>query len=128
MRAMVGIVALMAVLAAGLFVYRSSISGSGDVTQGTGNVRAAADLTGVKTDLLAIAQAERAHMALNGRYASLQDLHASGELLLDPTRGRPGYTYTVELGDQTFTVTAHYSGQAKMPTVSVDERMQVSER
>lgn len=119
--------ALIGVIAAGLFVYRSAVVGPGDVTQGTGNVRAAADLTGVKTALLAIAQAERAHMALNGRYASLEDLHASGELALDPSRGRPGYTYAAETGDQTFTVTARYSGPAHMPTVAINERMQLAE-
>ena len=124
----VGVVALLGVMAAGLFVYRSAITGSSDVPQGTGNVRAAADLTGVRTDLLAIAQAERAHMALNGRYASLEDLRASGELSIDPRVGRPGYTYAAETGDQTFVITAKYSGPANMPTLTIDERMQIVER
>jgi hypothetical protein len=124
----VGLAALLGVTAAGLFVYRSAVTGSGDVTQGTGNVRAAADLTGVRNDLLAIAQAERAHMALNGRYASLEDLRASGALSMDPRVGRPGYTYTAETGAQTFVITARYSGPANMPTLSIDERMQIVER
>lgn len=123
----VGLVALLGVMAAGLFVYRSAVTGSGDITQGTGNVRAAADLTGVRTDLLAIAQAERAHMALNWRYASLEDLRASGELSMDPRVGRPGYTYAAETSDQTFLITARYTGPANMPTLSIDERMQVVE-
>jgi hypothetical protein len=124
----VGLVALLGVMAAGLFVYRSAVTGSGDVTQGTGNVRAAADLTGVRSDLLAMAQAERAHMALHGRYASLEDLRASGELSMDPRIGRPGYSYAAETGDQTFVITARYTGPANMPTLSIDERMQVVER
>ena len=124
----VGIVALLGVMAAGLFVYRSAMTGSSDVTQGTGNVRAAADLTGVRTDLLAIAQAERGHMALNGGYASLEDLRAAGELSIDPRVGRPGYTYSAETGAQTFVITAKYSGPANMPTLTIDERMQIVER
>jgi flagellar biosynthesis component FlhA len=76
---LVGIASLLVAMAAGLLVYRSSVSGSGDVGQGTGNVRAAADLTGVKTA-------------------------------------------------QTFSVMARYSGSAHMPTLSIDERMQISER
>lgn len=123
----VGIVALLGVMATGLFVYRSAITGSSDVTQGTGNVRAAADLTGVRTDLLAIAQAERGHMALNGGYASLEDLRAAGELSIDPRVGRPGYTYSAETGAQTFIITAKYSGPANMPTLTIDERMQIVE-
>jgi hypothetical protein len=123
-----GVAALLGVMAAGLFVYRSALTGPGDVTQGTGNVRAAADLTGVRTDLLAIAQAERAHMALNGKYASLEDLRAAGELSMDPRVGRPGYTYAAEVGDQTFVITAQYTGPAGMPTLSIDQTMNVSER
>ena len=124
----VGLVALIGVMAAGLFVYRAGLAGPGDITQGTGNVRAAADLTGVRTDLLAMANAERAHMALNGRYASLEDLRASGDLSMDLRVGRPGYTYTAETGDQTFVITARYTGPASMPTLAIDERMQVVER
>jgi hypothetical protein len=121
-------VALLAVLATGLFVYRSYVTGPGDVTQGTGNVRAAADVVGVRADLMAIARAERAHMALKGRYAALDELHASGELVMGPRRARPGYTYSADIGDRTFVVTASYSGPANMPTLSVDESLQISER
>ena len=128
MRGLVSFVAVLGVMAAGFFVYRSHFTGPGDVTQGTGNARAAADIVGVRTDLLAIAQAERAHMALKGRYASLDELHSSGELVMDPRSVRQGYTYSVEIGDRTFTVTANYKGPADMPTLSIDESMQISQR
>ena len=128
MRGLVSFVAVLGVMAAGVFVYRSRFTGPGDVTQGTGNVRAAGDIVGVKTDLLAIAQAERAHMALQGRYASLDELRSSGELVMDPRSVRQGYTYSAEIGDRTFTVTAIYKGPADMPTLSIDQSMQVSQR
>ena len=127
MRALGSLLALLAVVAIGLFIYRSQFTGPGDVTQGTGNVRAAADITGVKNDLLAMAQAERAHLALNGSYVSLDELHATGELLMDPQRNRQGYTYSAQIGDRTFTITASYSGPADMPDFSIDESMQVTQ-
>jgi len=75
MRGAFGLISLIVVLGIGLFIYRSNVTGSGDVTMGTGNVRSAADMAGVKKDLNAMAQAERAFMSLNGRYASLEELH-----------------------------------------------------
>jgi hypothetical protein len=62
MRALMGLLGLMIVLAIGQFVYRSYFTGpSGDaVTLGSNNPRAVADVVGVKNDLIAMAQAQRA--------------------------------------------------------------------
>ena len=129
MRSVMGLLGLVVAVAIGLFVYRTQFTGSSDVTMGTGNPRAAADITGVKNDLLAIAQAERAYQALNGRYAPLEELRSSGSLLVDPTRVRQGYTYSAEVSDRHFTIIATYSGPATgMPTLSIDDSMQVSQR
>ena len=129
MRSVMGLLGLVVAVAIGLFVYRTQFTGTSDVTMGTGNPRAAADITGVKNDLLAIAQAERAYQALNGRYAPLEELRSSGNLLIDPARGRQGYTYSAEISDTRFRITAAYSGPAtNMPTLSVDETMQITER
>jgi hypothetical protein len=131
MRSLVGLVGLVMVLGIGMFVYRSYFEGpsGGAITMGTSNPRAIADVTGVKNDLLAMAQAERAYLALNGHYASLEDLHASGDLVVDPARVREGYSYTAELGEKTFVITANYSGPATgMPTLSIDESMQISQQ
>ena len=130
MRSVMGLLGLVMALAIGLFIYRSYFTGSsGDLTMGTNNPRAAADITGVKNDLLSMAQAERAFQALNGRYAPLEELRSSGNLLVDPTRVRQGYTYSAEVSDRHFTITAAYSGPATgMPTLSIDDSMQVSQR
>jgi hypothetical protein len=111
-------------------IYRSYFTGPGGVaTRGTDNPRAAIDITGVQNDLLRMAQAERAFQALNGRYASLEELQSSGNLVVDPARGRQGYTYAASVSDRSFTITATYSGPATgMPTLSIDETMQISER
>lgn len=128
MRGMMGLVALLVALGIGMFIYRSQFTGAGDLTQGTGNPRATIDITGVKNDLLRMAQAERAFWAINNRYASLEDLQASGDLTVDPQRGREGYTYSATYAEQTFTITATYSGSAAaMPSISIDQTMQLTE-
>ena len=129
MRALMSLLGLLIVVAIGMFIYRSYFTGPGDVTMGTDNPRAAADITGVKNDLLAMAQAERAHMALSGNYASLAELHSSGDLLVDPARQRQGYSYMAQVSDRHFTITAIYSGPAtRMPTFSIDETMEITQQ
>lgn len=130
MRSVLSMVGLVLALAIGLFVYRSYFTGgAGGVTMGTNNPRAAPDIVGVKSDLNSMAQAERAFMALNGRYAPLEELRSGGNLLVDASRGRRGYTYSAEVSDRHFTITATYSGPATgMPTLSIDESMQITQR
>ena len=131
MRAAMGLLGIVFALAIGQFVYRSYFTGpAGDAaSMGTNNPRAIADVTGVKNDLLAMAQAERAYLALNGRYASLDELYRSGDLTVDPSRTRQGYSYAVEVGDRQFVITATYGGPAAgMPTLSVDESMQITQQ
>ena len=131
MRGMFSFLSLIFVVAIGLMIYRSYFTGSsgGVATRGTDNPRAAIDITGVQNDLLAMAQAERQFQALNGRYAPLDELRSNGSLVIDPARGRQGYTYSSDVSDTRFTITATYSGPATgMPTLSIDETMQITER
>ena len=129
MRGVLSLLSLLLAVAIGLFIYRSYFTGGSDVTMGTGNIRAAADITGVQNDLNAMAQAERAFLALNGRYVSLEELYSSGSLQIDPARGRQGYTYAADVSDRRFTITATYSGPATgMPTLSINETMQITQR
>ena len=130
MRGILSFLSLVFVVAIGMMIYRSYFTGPGGVaTMGTDNPRAVIDVTGVKNDLLMMAQAERAFHALNGRYAPLAELQSSGNLLMDPARGRQGYSYSSNVGDRSFSITATYSGPATgMPTLSIDQTMQISER
>lgn len=131
MRALMSLLGLVIVLAIGQFIYRSYFTGStgAAVTMGSNNPRAVADVAGVKNDLLGMAQAERAYMALNGRYAALDDLYQSGDIAIDPGRARQGYSYSAQVTNRSFMITATYSGPATgMPTLSIDESMQVSQR
>ena len=130
MRGLGSLIGLIIVVAIGLFVYRTYFTAAdSSATMGTNNPRAAIDVTGVKNDLIAMAQAERTYMTLNGKYVSLEELHASGDLLVDPNRVRDGYTYSAAVDDRHFTITGTYSGPATgMPTLAIDETMQVGSR
>jgi hypothetical protein len=68
--------------------------------------RQAIDVVGVKTDLIAIAQAERSYQVQNSKYASLDELTSSGALSMTKS-GRDGYTYEVTSTDDNFHVIAH---------------------
>ena len=98
--------------------------------QGTASTQAI-NLTGVRMDLLQIAQAERAYMVLNSRCASLEELTSSRSLAMERAE-REGYSYTVECSGADFTVTArHASAPAgspvRFPVLAVDQTLQVHE-
>jgi hypothetical protein len=124
-----GLLGLIVTLLIGQFVYRSYVAVPEGASLGTDNIRAVADVVGVKNDLLAMANAERAYMALNGRYAPLEDLFANGDLLVDPKRERQGYVYSAQVSDTRFLITAMYTGQAAgMPTLSINDSMQLTQQ
>jgi len=115
----------------GLFIYRAEFTGKNGAAanMGTNNPRAVVDVTGVEADLTAMAQAERGLLAQNGRYATLEELESSGNVQEGRTKGRFGYTYSVESSEHSFTITAKYSGPATgMPTLSIDETMQIARK
>jgi len=123
-----GFVTLIIVVAAGAYIYMRQTQGV--MTAGTSNPTATVDIIGVKNDLLAIAQAERSHAALQGgAYVSIETLRSQGELAM--TRDNRGpYTYSAEISESGFRIVATWTGSANagMPrTISVDQTMQVSQ-
>jgi hypothetical protein len=91
----------------------------------------AISLTGVRSDLLQIAQAERGYIALNSRCASLDELVSSNSLSV-PRTGRDGYTYSVECSGGEFTVSARHlpaiqGSPIRYPNLAIDANMQISE-
>jgi hypothetical protein len=122
-------VAFLAVLAAvvvGAWYYLKSTQSVAPA--GTNNIRATVDTVAIKNDLLGIAQAERVHMASQGKYASIDDLVAAGELPAAHA-SRPNWNYVVNLSDTGFKIFAIYSGPPQgdtPPRFSIDETMQVS--
>jgi len=90
--------------------------------------------TGVQTDLMAIAQAERVYFAQNGSYGTLDQLTSGGAMNISRTE-RDGYTYSVETTSDGFQVTAQHpdiiappgssASSLHFPQFTVDQTMQV---
>jgi hypothetical protein len=127
MRALVVLLIAAAALFAAFHFYFQKMPTTDEGTAPT----QAITLTGVRTDLLQIATAERAFIALNSRCAPLGELASSSDLPV-PRTGRDGYTYSVECSGEQFSVSArHPSAPAgssiRYPNLSVDDNMQVNE-
>jgi hypothetical protein len=124
-RSMVGMLITMAII--GYIVY-TQMRGTSPSGHAASVPRTTIDVAGVKQDLLAMANAERAHFALEGKYASLDDLRAKGNLTIPELR-RGDYAYTAEFTDTVFRVIATYSGPPNTGsprTVSIDQTMQIA--
>jgi hypothetical protein len=124
MRGFAGFIGLLVVVGIVYYLYTGSPSG-GD----TASPKRQIDVTGVRTDLLAIAQAERIHMASHGKYASVDELERSGAITFSPREHR-GYTYSSTVDDRRFRITARPADAARAdwPTLSIDETGQVSQQ
>ena len=123
-----GFVTLIIVVGVGAYIYMRQTQSA--TSAGSGSPTATVDLIGVRNDLLAIAQAERSHAALQGSYVSIETLRSQGELAMERNNRGP-YNYSAELGDSGFRIVATYSGpdSAGMPkTISIDQTMQISQQ
>ncbi len=93
----------------------------------------AISLTGVRKDLLEIAQAERNGIALNGHCSDIGELISSGSLTMT-SPGRDGYLYEVRCGGDSgeFKVVARHApapegSPIRYPTLGIDQNMRVAE-
>jgi hypothetical protein len=125
--------ALVLVAAVILFgVYQYYIKKMPTAGEGTSATQAIS-LTGVRTDLLQIAQAERANIALDGKCASLDELVSSGSLSM-ARQERDGYTYQMSCAgsESEFQVVAEHppadpNSGIRYPKLAIDATMQVRE-
>jgi len=127
MRSLVGLLVGAALL---LVVYEFSLKRMPTTDNGTAATQAIS-LTGVRADLLQIAQAERVYTATNGQCASLDELISSNSLSITYTE-RDGYSYTVECSGASFTATARHSpapagSPIRYPHLTVDSSLEVHE-
>ena len=127
MRALAGMLVAAAILF-GLYEYYLRKMPVTD--EGTAPTQAIS-LTGVRTDLLQIAQAERGYSALNGRCATLDELVSSNSLTMTKSE-RDGYAYSVECSGVEFTVSARHApapsgSPIRYPGLAIDQNMQVRE-
>lgn len=120
-------IATFIVLAAGMYIYMRQVQTT-SAAAGASNPKAAINITGVRSDLMSIAQAERGYFALEGKYASLDELISSRSLSV--ARQRPPYSYEIAVAGNGFRVIASRSGDdgsGAPAEISVDENMQFSE-
>ena len=119
-----GFLALLVGVGVGMYLYaRQAQSSSAAV--GANNPKAAVNITGVRTDLMNIAQAERGYFASEGKYASLDELISSRSITV--SQGRPPYSYEIDTMGSGFRVVATRSGDDASGTpkeLSVDQDMQ----
>jgi hypothetical protein len=119
-----GFLGVVIVLAVGMYVYSKQVQTS-SATAGANNPKAAINVTGVKSDLISIASAERRYFASEGNYASLDTLISTNYITV--ARQRPPYTYEVQTGSNGFRVVATRSGEdtsGAPAQLSVDENME----
>jgi len=112
------------VMAIGMYIYSQQIQSSSAPT-GANTPKAAINITGVKSDLMSIANAERRYLATEGKYASFDELISSNYITVG--RQRPPYSYDIETSSGGFRVVATRSGDDTSGTpaqLSVDENME----
>jgi len=119
---------VVAILTVGIYVFYLKKMPSTD--EGTAPTQAVS-LTGVRSDLLQIAEAERANMALNSRCLSLDELVSSGGLSLHHTE-RDGYPYQVDCSGTDFRVLAEHppapqGSPIRYPVLAIDATMKIQE-
>jgi hypothetical protein len=119
-----GFLSLVVGLAVGMYFYSKQVQSS-SAADGAATPQATINITGVRTDLMGIAAAERQYYASEGKYISLDELISTHYVSV--ARQRPPYTYTVEIGAGGFRVVATRSGDVTSGTpaqLSVDENME----
>jgi hypothetical protein len=87
------------------------------------------DVVGIRSELLAIGQAEGHYLVAHSTYATLEQLQA--DALLTGGANRRGYVFNVAVsGSDGFSVTATPADPDKQgwPTLSMDQTMQIAER
>ncbi len=119
-----GFLSAVIVMAIGKYIYSQQVQ-SVSATAGASNPQAAINVTGVKSDLISIASAERRYYASEGKYVSLVELISTNSVSV--ARQRPPYSYSVEISPASFRVVATRSGDSPAgtpSTLSVDENME----
>lgn len=129
MKGLVGLL-VMAAVGMGIYMYTLKQAAPAKGMVVTQNI----SVTGVKMDLMAIAQAERMYYTQNGSYADLPTLTSSGTMNITRTN-RDGYTYSADPAGNGFTVTATYTAPPApnpagvtpphFPTFQIDQTMEV---
>jgi hypothetical protein len=109
-------------MAIGMYIYslqvKTLVPGAG-----SGSPEEVATITGVKNDLIGIANGERGYLASQGKYASLDELISGNYISI---RGeRPPYIYDIETTGTSFRATATRTIKGAPAQLWITETMQV---
>jgi hypothetical protein len=109
-------------MAIGMYIYSVQVK---TLTPGAGgsNPAEVATITGVKNDLIGIANAERAYQAAQGKYASLDELISGNYISIKGER--PPYIYDVDITSSSFRATATRTTKGAPAQLWIAEDMQV---
>lgn len=125
------LVYLLVAVAVGYFIYQYSLKKLPTSDVGTVATQEIA-LTGVRADLLQIAQAERTYIVTNSKCAGVEELISSNSLkMVEPERA--GYKYEVDCpGGAEFRVAARHApapegSSIRYPVLAIDSSMQIHE-
>jgi len=91
----------------------------------------AVSLTGVRMDLLEIADAEHGYIAINGECVSLSKLISTQSISMTRT-GRDGYSYEIQCSGNSFAATARHrpapaGSPIHYPNFSIDSSLELRE-
>ena len=117
-----GFLGTVVTMAIGMYIYSLQVQ---TLTPGggSGNPEEVATITGVKNDLIGIANAERGYLALEGKYASLDELISGNYISIKGER--PPYIYDVEATSSSFRATATRTTKGAPAQLWISETMQV---
>ncbi|MGA7629210.1 MAG: hypothetical protein WCB11_00505 [Terriglobales bacterium] len=117
-----GFVGTIVTMAIGMYIYSLQVKTLMPGT-GSGNGEEVATITGVKNDLISIANAERGFMASQGKYASMGELISGNYITIKSER--PPYVYDVETTAEGFRATATRTTKGAPAQLWITEGMQV---
>jgi len=103
-----GFIGILIAVAIGGYIYSRQIQ-SASPGNAAHNPTVTINTTAVRNDLIALAQAERRHLASDGNYVSLEELHSNGDTSVSAT-GRGPYVYSANISSNSFRITATYQG------------------
>ena len=117
-----GFLGTVATMAIGMYIYSLQVK-TLTPGAGSGNPEEVATITGVKNDLIGIANAERGYLALEGKYASLDELISGNYITIKGER--PPYIYDVEINSGNFRATATRTTKGAPAQLWITDTMQV---
>ena len=117
-----GFVGTVVTMAIGMYIYSLQVKTLTPAT-GSANPEEFATITGVKNDLISIANAERGALATEGKYISLDELVAGKYISIQGER--PPYVYGVEVNSGSFRATATRTTKGSPAQLWITETMQV---